>query len=97
MEDTGITISGYPLLHDSRNGYMVRTDKHDYYFYELVSVGGTTTSDILMVMVDDWERNQKPDEVPENIGWIYGATAFPDDYYALEDISEYIDKYESTH
>lgn len=94
---TDLFVGDYHLLYDSNEGYYIETYDHTYYLYELVSLGGTTTSDILMVMVDDWKRNQKPDEVPMSIGWVYGASNFPNDPYALEDIAEYIEEYERTH
>lgn len=94
VTETGIQIAGFPLLHDNRNGYSIETDMHTYELYELVSLGGSTTSDILMVMVDDWNRTQNDDEVPTSIGWVYGASNFPNDKYALANIEEYILNYE---
>lgn len=94
---TDIFVGDYHLLYNGREGYYIETYKHTYYLYELVSLGGSTTSDIIMVMVDDWNRTHNDDDVPTSIGWVYGATNFPNDQYALDDIAEYIATYERTH
>ena len=90
------TIGRYNLILDERNGYSIKTDKHNYELYELIPVGGrNTTSDILMVMVDDWETDE--DSVPTNIGWVYGASDFPNNQDINDTIAEYIENYEKNH
>ena len=88
-------VDGKYFLQQNSDGYYLETDKHTYFFYELLPVGASSnvTSDMLMIVCDDFDKN--PDSFTEIIGWEYGALDFPDTY-SWEHIQEMIEEYEKT-
>lgn len=88
-------IAGYPLQFDTKEGYSLSTDKHNYWIGEIHCLGGQVTSDILIVMCDDFDRD--PDSDAAIVGWSYGAGLFPDDNFIVNSVSDLILDYEKTH
>ena len=85
-------IAGYQLQFDNREGYSLKTKKHNYWFGEISCLGVKTTSDIFIIMCDDFDKD--PDSDAAVVGWGYGAADFPEDPGMVAFASNLILEYE---
>jgi len=90
------------ILHDDKEGYSFVSDNNIIYdLLEGKSLGGSTTSDIVFIMLsnanfyDNYIYDEFTDEIDKCVGWFYGA-AFVNDkrFDFLVECERYVNNFE---